>query len=147
RGGYGEEHSYEQQRRLIQHADPRVREDLASKPGTRPEVLYYLAGDKAAQVRRAIAGNPKTPAQADRLLATDTDDEVRCALARKIARLVPNLPPDEQVRYRELTIETLELLAQDQLPRVRAILAKELKHATSVPHRLIKRLAHDVEEI
>lgn len=139
--------SYEDQRQQIQNADASVRLDLASRTDARPEILYYLAEDDSPDVRRAIAANESTPAQADALLATDVDDQVRCDLALKIARLVPDLPADEQDRVREQAIEVLDLLAQDQLPRVRAILSEQLKAADNVPKNVITRLAKDVELI
>ena len=139
--------SYEEQRQQIQNADASVRLDLASRTDARPEILYYLAEDDSPDVRRAIAANESTPAQADALLATDADDEVRCDLALKIARLVPDMPADEQNRVREQTIEVLDLLARDQLPRVRAILSEQLKAADNVPKSVITRLAKDVELI
>lgn len=43
------------------------------------------------EVRREIAANSTTPVQADLILASDTDDEVRCAVAGKIARLAPEM--------------------------------------------------------
>src|SRR5690606_31749896 len=97
------------------------RASLARRADARPEMLFYLADDPSPEVRRAIAQNPATPAQADLLLAQDADEEVRCQLARKIARLIPDLNETERARVRDLAIETLETLAQDQLPRVRAI--------------------------
>ena len=139
--------SYEDQRQQIQNADASVRLDLASRTDARPEILYYLAEDDSPDVRRAIAANKSTPAQADALLAKDVDDEVRCDLALKIARLVPDMPADEQDRVREQAIEVLDLLAQDQLPRVRAILSEQLKTAGNVPKNVITRLAKDVELI
>lgn len=139
--------SYEAQRQHIQNADASVRLDLASRTDARPEILYYLAEDDSPDVRRAIAANEATPAQADVLLAKDADDEVRCDLALKIARLVPDLPADEQNRVREQAIEVLDTLAQDQLPRVRAILSEQLKAAANVPKNVITRLAQDIELI
>ena len=41
----------------------------------------------------------------------------------------------------------MERLANDALPRVRAILAEEIKSARDVPAHIVKRLAHDVELI
>ena len=102
-------------------------------------------------VRRKCAARwprtPSTPAQANRHLADDADDEVRVELARKIGQLLPNLPQDASKRLRELTIETLERLARDALPRVRQVLAEEIKSLDCVPRRVIKALARDVEVV
>ena len=121
------------------------RRDLARRADVQPEILYYLAEDESPEVRRGIAANQATPRQADVILAGDTDDQVRCDLALKIARLLPDLKPDEQTRVRELTLQALEILAQDELPRVRQILSEELKHADYAPVEVVERLAHDIE--
>lgn len=139
--------SYEEQRELVQSPEAGRRASLARRPDARPEMLYYLADDPSPEVRRAIAQNPAAPAHADLLLAQDVDDEVRCDLARKIARLIPDLDEAERARLRELTIETLETLARDQLPRVRAIVAEELKRSRLAPLHVVQRLARDVEAV
>lgn len=139
--------NYEKNKRLAAYGDAKGRRRLAQRQDTQPEILYYLAEDEEPAVRRAVAGNAATPAQANLLLSGDSDDEVRCDLARKIARLLPDLSPSEQTRVRERTIEVLEVLARDQLPRVRQILADELKHSDCVPRHIVRRLAEDVEDI
>ena len=50
---------------------------LARHPGTRPEVLYFLAEDSSNDVRLEIAINERTPRQADLILAGDGDDQIR----------------------------------------------------------------------
>lgn len=119
--------------------------DLAARADAAPEALFYLATEGSAATRRVVAANPSTPAHANRNLADDADDDVRIQLARKIGQLLPNLPPDATTRMRELTIETLERLAHDTLPRVRQALAEEIKSLDCVPPRIIRKLAHDVE--
>jgi uncharacterized protein (DUF2336 family) len=96
-------------------------------------------------VRREIARNDATPAHAYRILAEDRNEDVRCDLAGKIARLAPDLPADERDRIRELTIEALEILARDELVRVRRILAETLKDVANVPREVMLRLARDTE--
>ncbi len=121
--------------------------ELADRVDAGPELLIYLASNGAQSVRRAVAANLGTPAEANMLLAEDVDDEVRAELALKIGRLMPDLPTEENAKLRALTIETMEKLAQDQLPRVRAILAEEIKRLESVPRRIIGQLARDTELI
>jgi uncharacterized protein (DUF2336 family) len=121
--------------------------ELADRADAPPEALFYLATEGSADARRAVAANPSTPAQANRHLADDADDEVRVELARKIGQLLPNLPPDASKRLRELTIETLERLARDTLPRVRQALAEEIKSLDCVPRRVVKALARDVDVV
>ncbi len=138
---------YDEEKRLASDGDIEVRRAIARREDVQPEILYYLAEDEAWEVRREIAGNTATPSQANVLLAYDENADVRCDLARKISRLLPDLSPTEQVRVRETAIEVLEVLADDQLPRVRQIIAEELKHTLLAPHGLVKRLAKDMEAI
>jgi len=139
--------TYEQEREVARHPDAGVRQDLASRQDARPEVLYFLAADSSSAVRRAVAQNPTSPRQAEQLLASDTDDEVRLVLAHKIGRLVPDIDSVEASRLQDLTIDTLSTLAQDQLPKVRQIIAEEIKSATHVPKEIVARLARDVETV
>lgn len=136
---------YDESKQRARSPDLARRGELASREDARPEILYFLAEDEAPEVRRGVATNPSAPPQADVLLAKDVDDEVRCDLARKIARLVPEAAEEEQLKLRDLTIEILEILAQDQLPRVRQILAEELKHSSGAPRQIILKLARDIE--
>lgn len=138
---------YEEAKRRAGDGKVKARLELARCEDTRPEILYYLAEDEAPKVRRNTAANPTTPVQANTLLAQDDDDEVRCELARKISRLLPELDEATQAKLRDMTIDILEALARDQLPRVRQILAEELKHSTTAPRKVILRLARDVELI
>ena len=78
---------YDSAKELARHADPAVRLELARRADAQPEVLYYLAKDAAAEVRREIAGNPAAPRQADLLLAADGNPTVRHAVACKIAAI------------------------------------------------------------
>ncbi|HTQ14641.1 MAG TPA: DUF2336 domain-containing protein [Rhizomicrobium sp.] len=133
--------------RILEARGEAAREELAARTDTPPEALMFLAGEGHPAARRAVAANPSSPPHANRLLADDADDDVRVELARKIGRLMPSLPADGQSRLRELTIETLEKLARDQLPRVRAVLAEEIKMLDCVPRRVIRKLARDVESV
>ena len=81
-----EDADYERDKVRAAHSDAVVRRDLAREHGARPEILYYLANDRAATVRREIAANPQTPFQADLLLLKDPDADVRGDLALKLAR-------------------------------------------------------------
>jgi len=137
--------SYEEARAALETHAHRARHFLAGQSEIEPEILYYLATDQAVEVRRAVAANPSTPQKANQLLARDSDDDVRCELAKKIGRLLPGLDPQESLRVRELAIEVMERLANDSLPRVRAILAEEIKSARDIPAHIVRRLALDLE--
>ncbi len=137
--------TYEESKKVARHKDKKVRADLASREDVRPEVLYFLAEDKDPDVRREIAANEKTPRHADLILAKDNVDEVRCDLALKIGRLVPHISERESAVLQELTFQVLEILAKDQLPLVRQLLAEEIKHSAQVPKKVVGGLARDVE--
>jgi uncharacterized protein (DUF2336 family) len=143
--GDGRQMDYEEAKALAADQDAKVRRKLARRADAQPEILYYLAEDRDEEVRRGIAANEATPVQADLLLSRDRDEEVRCRLARKIAVLAPTLSAEEQERVGDIVGQTLEVLAEDQLIRVRAILVDELKCAEHVPGTVIERLARDSE--
>lgn len=75
----------------------------------------------------------------------DPDEDVRIELARKIGRLLAGLLQNELHRLSVFTLTTLERLAGDELPRVRGLLAEEIKGLHSVPKQIINWLARDVE--
>ncbi|WP_341703174.1 DUF2336 domain-containing protein [Ferrovibrio sp.] len=138
---------YDRAKELAASPDPAVRLELAKRQDVRPEILYFLAVDEAEEVRHAIADNDATPAQAHILLANDASSAVRTRLAEKVTRLLPGLSGEEAGKARDFAIQTLELLARDELTRIRALLSEALKSADNVPHHVIKQLAQDVEVI
>jgi uncharacterized protein (DUF2336 family) len=136
---------YEDARRVLESHQLAAKRELASRDDAPPESLYYLACDDDAEVRGLVAGNPATPHQANELLRTDADDEVRIELARKIARLIPGMPEGELTALQQKAIALLERLAEDELPRVRTVIAREIAACGTIPKRLAMRLAHDAE--
>ena len=136
---------YEAAKAMARSADPAVRRRVAASPLTRPELLYFLAADAAAEVRQAIATNAGTPRQADLLLAKDREVVVRGAVAQKVAGLLPDLSADQALQVERMTLDCLEALARDQATEVRGILAEALKDLPGAPHSVINRLARDVE--
>jgi uncharacterized protein (DUF2336 family) len=141
-----EDLSYSEARAVLESRKGQLERELASRFDAEPEMLYYLAERGEALTRRHVAANPATPAAANRILAEDVDGEVRAELAQKIGRLLPDLLASERERVCEITLETLQKLATDQLPRVRAILAENVKTLDCVPKPVIDALAHDAEE-
>ena len=131
--------------RLLERRGDALREELARRADADPDVLSFIAAEGTAAARRAVAANPRAPAQTDRLLADDEDGDVRAELARKIGRLLPDLSKKASDRVNELTLETLQCLAEDELPRVREILAEEVKDLGCVPKAVIAKLARDIE--
>ena len=132
---------------LLEQRAQAAQSELAGKSDAGEDVLHYLAQNGAAATRRAVASNPGAGSHTNRYLADDTDDEVRIELARKIARLMPDLGRDEARHIRELTIETMERLARDQLPRVRAVLAESIKSLDCIPRYIVLTLARETETL
>lgn len=141
----GRKIGYEEARELAADAEAEVRAELAARPDVQPEILYYLAEDASPEVRRHVARNGQAPPQANFLLAGDQDEGVRSDLAAKIVRLAPGLSANEQDRLRRLTYETLEILARDQMTKVREIVSDALKDVADAPPEVIRRLARDAE--
>ena len=124
---------YDKAKKVAHDGGARARRKLAGRQETLPEILYFLAEDETTTVRRAAAGNPSTPAQADLILARDTDSDVRSDLAGKIAALMPGLGAKAVGRLEKIACETVGILARDELPRVRTIMAEALAEVTGSP--------------
>ncbi len=137
--------NYETARALAASEDRREREKLARRTDLPPEILYYLAEDGEAGVRRAIAANAAAPHHTHTLLARDADTSVRCDLAAKIARVLPGLSAQEHDKVRHSADEALRTLARDQIAAVRQALAEALKDVAHAPADVIKTLARDTE--
>lgn len=133
--------------RLLEERTLAAQDELAGRTDAGEDVLDYLAREGRPATRRAVAANVSAAAHTNRRLADDGCDDVRAELARKIARLMPGLSSREAEHVRKLTMDTLERLAADQVPRIRAILADEIKHLDCVPAHVVKALARDAEAI
>lgn len=143
--GYDENLSYDDQKVLAREGSIEQRCALAGRADIKPEILYYLAGDPDPEVRRVIALNGQTPYHADLLLATDDDDDVRTDLAGKIGRTTEERTSDEQSNIYRISMQALEVLASDQIVRVRQLLAESLKDLENAPVSVVERLACDSE--
>ena len=141
----GEEMAYEDQKKLVHDGSHEERRELALRNDVRPEILYYLASDPDTEVRRNIARNHNAPRHADLLLAKDEQDEVRIDVAGKIAEIANDIAGGQQDNVYRLTMDALEILARDQLVRVRRILAETLQECPKAPVDVMERLALDVE--
>ncbi len=137
--------SYEDAKEMARHENLDVRRDLATRTDVTPEILYFLAEDPEPEIRKLIATNEATPAHADMMLAKDADQDVRGGLAAKVAKLSSGLSDDEQDTVRRMTREALEILARDQVARVRQILAETLVHVADAPTEVIRQLVWDSE--
>jgi len=137
--------TYEEARELAHNGGKKVRSDLASRSDVEPEILYFLADDPSSDVRLNVANNLATPGKADQLLARDREEGVRQELAKKVARLLPDLNRQEQHQVYQATMETLEMLVRDQATKVRQIMAEALKDIADAPSHIINHLARDTE--
>ncbi|MDA0652402.1 MAG: hypothetical protein O3C49_03885, partial [Proteobacteria bacterium] len=144
-GGNIGETNYDEAKKLTATASALDRNALAARPDTPPEILYFLADDANVAVRRTVAANSATPPHAGIILASDDDDQVRCHVAQQIGRLAPGLDKEARDRIGAVVNQVLEKLAQDQVTRVRRMLAEELKDAENVPAAVIRRLANDAD--
>ena len=138
--------SYENAKARAKHDDPKVRADLARRRDVRPEILYFLAGDKDPNVRCAVARNTSAPIQSGLVLVHDADERVRQTLAMKVAQLAPDFDPESRAKLERHVVETLEALAKDQAARVRHALAEVLREQTNAPASVILELAEDIED-
>lgn len=136
--------AYDEAKRLASSKSVRDRREVAGRPGVRAELLFYLAEDPAAEVRREIAGNAGTPVQADALLAADSDAGVREQVAGKLTRSSEAVAALDSEH-----VAIVEVLARDQVTRIRKHLADALADVAGAPQdlidKVIKRLALDEE--
>lgn len=137
--------SYEEAKELAADADPEVRKALAQRTDLNPEILYFLAGDDSEDVRQSIASNETAPRHTISLLVEDESVAVRSDLAEKIAKLAPELTPDDQDKLWQTTNDALITLAQDQMAHVRQVMAEALKNVTTAPPDVVRLLAQDLE--
>lgn len=138
---------YEEAREIAASGSNDKRAEIAACEDLPPEFLYYFASDKDAGVRKAVAGNPGTPLQADVILAKDRDVAVRAVLASKITKMLPDINPDESEKLAELAFEVLESLAEDQETQIRQIVAESIKLLDNVPKPIVQLLARDLDEV
>jgi len=124
-------------------ADEASRVRIGSSPKTSPEILLSLASDPSVTVRAAVAINRATPANADHLLAQDSDARVRTLLARKLTSLIPSMPEQQRDLIQSQALATLSAMVEDEAERVRAAIADAVKDLPGAPRDIILRLARD----
>ncbi|MGB1539322.1 MAG: DUF2336 domain-containing protein [Rickettsiales bacterium] len=102
----------------------------------RSDGIRLQTGDEETQV---------IPLTEDQFSLDDIDEDIRYQIARKISLLVPALSERKQHQLMRYVFRVLNLLAQDQLARVRAMIAEELQESYDAPPELVRRLAWDEE--
>lgn len=139
--------SYDEAKRIASEGSVAERVKLAALRLLPAELLYFFATDEAPEVRQAVANNDGTPLQADILLAKDELPQIRSDMGMKVCRLLPALSSEQNQRVSQMAYQVLEILAQDQLPSIRAMVADQIKALDNVPADIVLRLAKDVESI
>jgi uncharacterized protein (DUF2336 family) len=134
------------ERALAEKGLERQRRALAENEQTSQEILYFLAEkDDSVKVRRAVAGNPSTPLQAAPILAKDADSDVRLILARRLVKVLPDLSQDRYSQLYAFAVQSLGLLALDEVLKIRRALTETLKDHAHTPPSIAAQLARDLE--
>lgn len=122
------------------------RQALAQDERTSQEILFYMAGaDKSDMVRKAVAENPSTPMQATPLLAKDREEDVRLVLARRLVKILPDLSQDKYSQLYAYAVQSLGMLALDEVLKIRKALSETLKDHAHTPPAVAAQLARDLE--
>lgn len=146
-GATGVGDQYMQMRTVLESGDELAMQDLAGRSDTPPEALYYLAERGSSAVKRSVAENPRSPGQADLLIASGDDSDARQALAQKVGDILPSINDQQSARVERMVLQVVEVLAKDRLPTIRAVLAEQIKNLDNVPKDIIQDLARDAETI
>ncbi|MFN7901581.1 MAG: DUF2336 domain-containing protein [Holosporales bacterium] len=136
--------AYAQARQLAFSALVEERLRAASAAGAPPEILYLLARDPNAAVRRAVAKNTVAPHHADLLLAKDKDEHTREALMDKTLNRFDSLPNPAPVP--SFISELLHIFVKEPLRRLRIRLAEALADSHNTPRDIARDLALDPDE-
>jgi uncharacterized protein (DUF2336 family) len=136
---------YEAQKAKITSQSVADRLLTAQHKETKPEVLYYLASDDDASVRRAVAAHAKTPHHVNLALSKDKDLDVRLILMKRLVGLLPSLDENRLAETYAFVVNALKILAQDELLKVRKALALALCYEAAAPRDVIAILVRDIE--
>lgn len=91
-------------------------------------------------------GEPQViPLNARGFSLAEIDEDIRYQIARKISLLVPEIGGYKQEQLLKHVFRVLFLLAEDQMPRVRQMIAEELRDSHNAPPEIIRKLAWDEE--
>jgi len=130
----------------MQSPNVKDRVRLARASDTNKEILYYLAEkDPDPSVRKAVAANKVLPVQVSTVLARDSDEDVRLALAHRLVDLLPDLDEDKHSQLYAFVVQALGTLALDEVLKVRVALSATLKDHAHAPPKVAGQLARDVE--
>lgn len=131
---------------VAENGSEKERLALAKDERTSQEILYYLADkDPSKTVRKSVASNPSTPLQASPILAKDTDGDVRFILARRLVKILPMLSEDKYSQLYAFAVQSLGMLALDEVLKIRKALSETLKDHAHTPPAVAAQLARDLE--
>lgn len=137
---------YDRERVLAQTGDLKARVSLAGNSKTHQEILYYLAEhDDDPAVKKALAKNISTPVQASPILAGDSNEDVRLALAERLVKLLPELNFERHSQIYAFAVQALGTLALDEVLKIRKALSSALQDYADTPPKIAGQLARDIE--
>lgn len=119
-----------------------MKDSHESADGTRTAIEVRSDGIHVAD---ASGTQQVVPLTASGFSLAQIDEDIRYQIARKISLLVPELGDYKQKQLLKHVFRVLFLMAEDQLPRVRRMIAEELRDSYDAPPELIRKLAWDEE--
>ncbi len=133
------------EKRIAREGSEKQRLALAADERTSQEILYYLAqNDPSKKVRKKVADNPSTPVQAGMFLSKDKEADIRLAMAHRLVKILPRLNEDGYGQLYAYAVQSLGMLALDEVLKVRKALSETLKDYAKTPPELAAQLAKDL---
>ena len=109
------------------------------------EMVCCLTKQPPLDLRRQIAAMPDVPSCANLILAVDSDENVRMALASKLSRQGDGLTVHSEERHQRIVWFALAILAHDPSFRVRQILSECMASRPCAPLDILLILGRDSE--
>ncbi len=136
----------EDEKKLAREGSEKERLALACNERTSQEILYYLAqNDISKKVRKKVAQNPSTPLQASAVLSQDKDVDIRLMMAKRLVKILPSLDEDNYSQLYAYVVQSLGMLALDEVLKIRKALSETLKDYAKTPPNIAAQLAKDLE--
>lgn len=134
------------EKKVAETGSEKQRLSLARNERASQEILYYLAlHDPSDKVRKAVADNPSTPMQATTLLSKDKNHDVRFSMAQRLVKILPTLDPERYSQLYAFAVQSLGMLALDEVLKIRRALSETLKDYAKTPPEIAAQLARDLE--
>lgn len=135
-----------EEKRIAEGGKEKERLALARNEQSSQEILYYLAlHDPSKKVRKAVAENPSMPLQASSLLAKDKNQDVRYVIANRLVKILPELSQEKYSQLYAFAVQSLGMLALDEVLKIRKALSETLKDHAYTPPEVAAQLAKDIE--